>query len=97
MPAVAAIGAVSVPEQDRRAATSTATCAPRGRRKAWFGAWRDVDVYALDDLKPRQSLAGPAIIEAETTTVVINEGDTLSVNPFGWLDISVGKARSALP
>jgi len=94
---VAAIGAVSVPEQDRRAATSTATCAPRGRRKAWFGAWRDVDVYALDDLKPRQSLAGPAIIEAETTTVVINEGDTLSVNPFGWLDISVGKARSALP
>jgi len=99
---VAATGAVSVPEQDRpeqdrRAATSTATCAPRGRRKAWFGAWRDVDVYALDDLKPRQSLAGPAIIEAETTTVVINEGDTLSVNPFGWLDISVGKARSALP
>jgi N-methylhydantoinase A len=86
---VAAIGAVSVPEQDVHAATSTAACAPRTRRKAWFGAWREVDVYALDDLKPGQTLAGPAIIEAETTTVVINDGDRMSVNPLGWLDIRI--------
>jgi N-methylhydantoinase A len=86
---VAAIGAVSVPEQDVHAATSTAACAPRTRRKAWFGTWREVDVYALDDLKPGQTLAGPAIIEAETTTVVINGSDRLSVNPLGWLDIRV--------
>ena len=87
---VAAIGAVSVPEQHAHAANSTVPSAPRGRRKAWFGAWREVDVYALDDLKPGQELAGPAIIEAETTTVVINDGDRLSVNPLGWLDIRVG-------
>ena len=92
---VAAIGAVSVPEQDARAATSTTPCAPRGRRKAWFGTWRDVDVYALDDFKPGQTLDGPAIIEAETTTVVINEGDRLSVNPLGWLDILVAGSRTA--
>ena len=53
------------------------------RRKAWFGVWRKVDVYALDDLKVEQTLQGSAIIEAETTTVVINEGDALSVNPLG--------------
>jgi N-methylhydantoinase A len=91
---VAAIGAVSVPEQDVHGATSTAACAPRTRRKAWFGAWREVDVYALDDLKPGQTLAGPAIIEAETTTVVINGSDRLSVNPLGWLDIWVSGLRS---
>jgi N-methylhydantoinase A len=91
---VAAIGAVSVPEQHGRAATSAPRAAPRGRRRAWFGAWRDVDVYALDHLKPGQALAGPAIIEAETTTVMINDGDRLSVNPLGWLDIQVAGART---
>jgi N-methylhydantoinase A len=91
---VAAIGAVSVCEQDGRVAMSTAPCAPRGRRKAWLGTWREVDVHALDDLKPGQTLEGPAIIEAETTTVLINDGDRLSVNPLGWLDIRVAASSA---
>jgi N-methylhydantoinase A len=89
---VAAVGAVSVPTQDAGTADARAPCAARSRRKAWFGSWREVDVYALDDLKVGQTLHGPAIIEAETTTVVINEGDTLSVNSLGWLDIRVTTA-----
>jgi N-methylhydantoinase A len=60
----------------------------------WFGTWREVDVYAFEDLKPGQTLAGPAIVEAETTTVVINDGDVLSVNSLGWLDIRVAGARA---
>ncbi|WP_456857615.1 hypothetical protein [Bradyrhizobium sp. USDA 4515] len=44
-------------------------------------------VYALDDLGPGQALAGPAIIEAETTTVLVDSGDRVAVNPLGWLDI----------
>ena len=35
-------------------------------------------------------LAGPAIVEAETTTVVVDEGDRVSVNGLGWLDIELG-------
>ncbi|WP_407175264.1 hydantoinase/oxoprolinase family protein [Bradyrhizobium sp. STM 3562] len=89
---VAAVGAVSVVEEAVRAATAAPPCLPRSRRKAYFGTWREVDVYALDDLKPGQTLEGPAIVEAETTTVVINESDAVSVNALGWLDISVGKA-----
>jgi N-methylhydantoinase A len=92
---VAAIGAVSVREQDARVATSTMPSTPRGRRQAWFGAWRKVDVYALDDLKPGQALEGPAIIEAETTTVVINDSDILSVNPLGWLDIRIAASSTS--
>jgi len=101
---VAAIGAVSLIEPARRAAQSTPRCLPRSRRKAYFGAWRDIDVYALDDLRVGQTLGGPAIVEAETTTVVINEGDALSVNALGWLDIRVAnysgrqvQHRSATP
>jgi N-methylhydantoinase A len=92
---VAAVGAVSAPAAAGAAVTSSAPCVPRARRKAFFGEWREVPVYALDDLEPGQGLEGPAIVEAETTTVIINTGDRLTVNALGWLDIRVGKAHSA--
>jgi N-methylhydantoinase A len=92
---VAAIGAVSTGRAEEQGAASIAPCRPRSRRKAFFGGWLDVPVYALDDLRPGQSLQGPVIIEAETTTVVINAGDRLEVNAFGWLDIRVAKAAGA--
>src|SRR6201996_8678775 len=92
---VAAIGAVAAGEGAAKAVASAAPCVPRGKRKAFFGKWRDVPVYALDDLRPGHSLQGPAIVEAETTTVVINAGDSLVVNGLGWLDIKVAKAGSA--
>jgi N-methylhydantoinase A len=92
---VAAIGKVAVPEPEVRAFAAGALPAPRSRREAYFGAWREVDVFALDDLKPGCALHGPAIIEAETTTVVINAGDELSVNALGWLDIRVGKGSAS--
>jgi N-methylhydantoinase A len=88
---VAAIGAIAAGEAGEERARSTEPCKPRSRRKAFFGAWLDVPVYALDDLRPGQSLHGPGIIEAETTTVVINAGDRLEVNRLGWLDIRVAK------
>jgi N-methylhydantoinase A len=87
---VAAIGRVANSEQVRRSAVSDVACSPRATRKAFFGAWREVPVYALDALEPGHALDGPAIVEAETTTVVINSGDRLTVNDFGWLDIKVG-------
>ena len=83
---VAAVGKVAQ-RGEETAAVSQAPCAPRGRRQAWFGGWCEVPVYALDDLHPGHALTGPAIIEAETTTVLVDTGDRVSVNPLGWLDI----------
>ena len=91
---VAAIGAVAAPAAADAAVTSSAHCAPRSRRKAHFGQWIEVPVYALDDLRPGQGLQGPAIIEAESTTVVIDAGDRLTVNALGWLDIRVAKVAA---
>ncbi|MBV9983841.1 hydantoinase/oxoprolinase family protein [Bradyrhizobium sp.] len=91
---VAAIGQVEVPDAAASAVAAAPGAAPRARRKIFLGAWREVDVYALDDLRPGDQLSGPAIIEAETTTVLINEGDEVVVNALGWLDIRVAKARS---
>lgn len=63
---------------------------PRGRRKVFIGAWREVPVYALDDLAPGQSIAGPAVVESATTTVLLRPKDIARTTAFGWLDIGVG-------
>jgi N-methylhydantoinase A len=34
-------------------------------------------------------ISGPAIIEAEATTVLAGVGDTVAVNDLGWLDIAL--------
>jgi len=86
---VAAVGAVAPTDQDTRPASAAGVCAPRGKRQAFFGDWREVPVYALDALRPGHSLTGPAIIEAETTTVLVDAGDRVTVNALGWLDIAL--------
>jgi N-methylhydantoinase A len=70
-------------------AAASNACSPRGRRLAFFGGWREVPVYALDELQPGHTLTGPAIIEAETTTVLVDTGDCVTVNAMGWLDIEL--------
>ena len=84
---VAAIGEVAQRRRGDVTQTAQGICSPRAKRRAYLGEWREVPVYALDDLKPGHSLAGPAIIEAETTTVLIDTGDRVTVNALGWLDI----------
>jgi N-methylhydantoinase A len=86
---VAAIGKVSHSEQLGSPAEATPPSKPRNKRKAFFSEWRDVPVYAIDDLRPGHEVQGAAIIEAETTTVVVNAGDRVKVNKFGWLDIEL--------
>jgi N-methylhydantoinase A len=86
---VAAVGQVAQREQDSRPAPSAPACAPRATRQAFFGAWREIPVYALDALQPGHGFEGPAIVEAETTTVIIDAGDRVTVNALGWLDIAL--------
>ncbi|WP_448042775.1 hydantoinase/oxoprolinase family protein [Bradyrhizobium liaoningense] len=84
---VAAIGAVQSVGQVARGQKAVAPCKPKGRRKAFFGEWREVEVFAADQLRPGNKIDGPAIVEAETTTVVVGEGDQIEVNDLGWLDM----------
>ena len=84
---VAAVGEVSQRGEGAKAAAQASACKPIGTRKAYFGGWRDIPVYAFDSLLPGHSLEGPAIIEAETTTVLVDAGDRVGVNALGWLDI----------
>jgi N-methylhydantoinase A len=85
----AAIGEVAPSPEEQRPDARAGDGLPRGKRRAFLGGWRDVPVFDLDALRAGQVVPGPAIVEAETTTVVANEGDTIAVNDLGWLDIAL--------
>ena len=86
---VAVIGELpSLPKEPDRAATKPT--AARGTRRVHLGGWRDVPLYDFETLAPGQKIAGPAIVEAPTTTVLLRDGDSATTTSFGWLDIAVG-------
>lgn len=66
------------------------------------GASLDAPVYAFGSLSPGQGVAGPALVESDTTTVLLLSGDTARMDARGWLEITLpsrsqGQARSAEP
>jgi N-methylhydantoinase A len=91
---VAAVGRVATRGLEAKPASSRPACALRTRR-AFFGKWQDVPVYSFESLAPGQTLEGIAIIDAETTTVILNKGDRVTVNALGWLDIEVANDTEA--
>jgi N-methylhydantoinase A len=87
----AAIGVLPALPQEPSAPPSD-PAPPRSHRKVYLGgAWIETPIYDFDTLAPGQEINGPAIIESETTTVVLRSGDRGVTTPFRWLDIAVGK------
>jgi N-methylhydantoinase A len=54
----------------------------------------DVPVYEWDRLAPGAEIAGPAIVESSTTTVVARADDQIRLTPHGWLDIRAGRSTT---
>ncbi|MBK3666406.1 hydantoinase/oxoprolinase family protein [Bradyrhizobium diazoefficiens] len=91
---LAAVGEVPrIERANKPMPASEATTLAIGKRQVFFGAWREVPIYALDKLRSGHVLEGPAIIEAETTTIVINAEDRATANALGWLDIELGGTK----
>lgn len=85
-----AVVAEAASKASLREAEAGAPAAPRGQRPvAINGAQIPVDLFAMTDLVPGQRIIGPALIEAENTTVLLSSGDAALVTSLGWLDISV--------
>ena len=61
-----------------------------GTRQVYLDGWVETAVFAFADLHAGQEIEGPAIVEADTTTVLLLTGDKARVTEMGWLDISVG-------
>jgi N-methylhydantoinase A len=91
----AAVGVVARPKDKIEPLTKVAATAQKRRRAFFSNTWREVDVYAAAQLAPGNVIHGPAIVEAETTSVIVNEGDRVTVNARRWLDIKVSTAQHA--
>ncbi len=70
--------------------SAVAEAAAKSRRRVYLGTWTDVPVFEFAALASRQALTGPAIVESDTTTVLLRAGDTGRFDPRGWLDMTVG-------
>jgi len=44
---------------------------PTTTRQAFFGSWQDTPVFARDDIRQSDSIAGPAVIEESGSTLVV--------------------------
>ncbi|WP_420797719.1 hydantoinase B/oxoprolinase family protein [Ectothiorhodospira variabilis] len=57
-----------------------------GQVEAWMeGAWRSVPVHDRETLAPGDRIDGPAIIRDPVSTIVVEPGWSLGVNPYGHL------------
>ena len=62
---------------------------PRSERRTYIDGWVTSPVYDFEALAPKQTIAGPAIVESPMTTVLLRPDEAATVTPLGWLDIAV--------
>ena len=56
---------------------------PIKRRPVYFGGWHDAAIYARSDLLPGMQFDGPAIVEQDDTTTVVEPGMVTRVDAYG--------------
>jgi N-methylhydantoinase A len=66
--------------------------AARGTRPVYLGRWVEASVHWFDALAPGARVDGPAIVESDSTTVLILEGSSGVIDEFGCLRISALRA-----
>jgi N-methylhydantoinase A len=89
---VAVIGALPDPPREP-ALPPRPLAVPRTHRRVYLGGWREVPIFDFDGLAHGQTIVGPAMIEAVTTTVLLRPGDRAQVTEIGWLDVTLTDAR----
>lgn len=63
-----------------------------GEREIYLSDWTLASVYRFSDLVPGQVIAGPALVESDSTTVLLRPGDRATTTNERWLDIEIGVA-----
>ncbi len=64
----------------------------KGRREVYFGpahGWVETGIYRRAQLPVGRTFAGPAIIEEMSSTIVVQPGQTITVDPVGNLIVSI--------
>jgi N-methylhydantoinase A len=62
---------------------------PIKSRPVYFGGWHEAAIYARSDLLPGMQFDGPAIVEQDDTTTVVEPGMVTRVDAYGNLLVEV--------
>ncbi len=91
---VTGVGVIPKAALKRAPLSAGAATAPVETRRAWFGEAGHVEapVYRRADLRPGARLEGPAIVEEQTSTIVLYPGQSAVVDEYLNLEIAVGGA-----
>jgi len=84
---VSVIGRLPPAPAGSGAAARDAAAAGKQRRVFLDGAWTEVPVFDFSGLAAGQAVAGPAIVESDTTTVLLRPGNRAAFDARGWLDV----------
>jgi N-methylhydantoinase A len=104
IPQIAALrvtGSIAAPALAMSPPSRTAIAAPvpHTHRSVWIeglGVADEVPVYRGSDLHPGHCLAGPFIVEEKTTTILVNPGDSLSVDASDLIVIAIAARVEAM-
>ncbi|MCH7736520.1 MAG: hydantoinase B/oxoprolinase family protein [Chloroflexi bacterium] len=66
----------------------------KGRRSIYLGGWTEAPVYEIGDLSPGSSVDGPAILESDFTTVLVEPGDSATIDAYGGIELRVSLESS---
>jgi len=87
-----------VPADASATSDGSGAAAAHGERRAYFaelGGMVDTPVYRVEQMPVGSAVEGPAIFESDTTTMVINPGDRLTVLRGGNLLVDVASPAEA--
>ena len=62
---------------------------PKEFRRAYLGSWHEVPVYGIDTLLHGTEIKGPAILESDFTTILVEPGDLALVDQFGGIELEI--------
>jgi N-methylhydantoinase A len=80
---------LALPKTARGGADPSAAC--RGSRRVYVRGWINAPAYWFDALTAGMRLAGPAVIDSESTTVLLPPGTGAEVDVYGSLVIREGE------
>ncbi len=86
----------------QRTVSADVNATQKGTRTVFLGEWREVPVYTAEALTPGAAIDGPAIVESPLTTILVEPGDSMTVDAYGGMELHVAvetldKEREDMP
>ena len=88
---VSTVGRLPRIELPTRQTGEEASPASKGTRRVFLGEWLEVPIYAFERLARGAEIAGPAILESDFTAILVEAGNTATIDPYGGVRLHVGR------